>query len=184
MDLPLARPTHRANVKCQLQVIYAASPTERHHARIRVVHMAGRRTMRSSARTLDNLDVEARRIQVEHLDRTFIQIPAIHEMAHLLGVHHPGKAYRYRECRTDQNDDICYGRNGPHRDELGGSGMAFSSDRYADPWRRRIDAHTGIPSNWSLLRRAEAPRPIAIINIVRRAGERMRERLIQSADGL
>jgi hypothetical protein len=186
IDLPLARPTHRPNVACQLQVIYVANATERRHARIRVVHMAdGEPTMRSNAITLDNRDVETRYIQVARLERTYIQIPAVHEMAHLLGIHHPGRAYGYGECRTNMNRDICYGRTGPHRDELSGSGMAFSSDRYADPWRRRIDDHTGIPSgNWTLLRSAEPPRPLAMINVTRRAGERMRERLIQSVDGL
>jgi hypothetical protein len=184
LDLPLGRPTHRPNIKCELKLEIVTTRAARRHHRIRVVRLADdEREMRSASRTYDNRDNNPRSRHSSRTGHDYIQIPAVHEVAHLLNLHHP-EVGRVRQCTADGNRDICYGRDHATRSELTGWGMSFT-DRHAQPWLDRIADHTMTrPRAWTLLRGWAPPESLAVIGIRQRAGERMRERILRSVEDL
>ena len=136
LDLPLDRPTHRPNVFCRLNLEIAKTRGES-HVEIEVVHLDNDepKPFRSHSRLYDDKDVQVKS------NGKYLQIPVVHEVAHLLGIDHPGLAAGRPACLRNGNLKACYGKDGYERDQISGSGMAFRV-QHAEPWRDRMSLHT------------------------------------------
>ena len=55
-----------------------------------------------------------------------VQVTAVHEQSHMLGLPHVGERNHYPQCKKDRNGEICYGWNETDRDELSGMGMHWA----------------------------------------------------------
>ncbi|HEY7422991.1 MAG TPA: hypothetical protein VH682_02000 [Gemmataceae bacterium] len=179
MNLPLGNPTHRPNFQCKLRIELLPKDTDRRHARITVIRLADDEDdLRSNSHLYDNRD-----IQVSYSD-DHPHITAVHEVGHLLSLEHPGVRNRVPACLRDGNAEECYEPLG----EAMGGGLGMIPD-YANPWVQRLARHTHTkPADWTVFRHAIDPvslsRERLMRDIVDGAQRRMRDRLIQSVEGL
>lgn len=91
---------------------------------------------------LSNEDVKL--IRQPGADELF-QLPAAHEVGHLLGLGHPGEALAV--CEKNPNAEICYGGTPYEQRDIMGMGMAVSGE-HARPWLTAIRKHTGHERGW------------------------------------
>lgn len=177
MNLPLGRPTHRPNFQCKLKIELVPNAADRNHAQIRVVRLADdEREMRSNSFLYDNRDVNV------SSNNGYPHITAVHEVGHLLKLQHPGVRNKVPACLADGNADECYEPEG----EAMGGGLGMIPE-YAAPWIERLERHTNA-KNWTVFRQEIAPVDLARERLIRDvtdgAARRMRERMLQSVEGL
>ena len=76
----------------------------------------------------------------------YSQIPAAHEVGHLLGLDHVNA--KHPQCKIDKNAEICYGGTPYERNDIMGVGWAVTGD-HAKTWLKAIALHTGHEKGWT-----------------------------------
>ena len=153
--------TIRRHVACQFEMIVLSDPQFAHHV-VKVVNFpAGNdayKGFRSNAGLWDVYDMQWASFK-DSKGTTHHQIVMLHELAHLLGIDHPGVAIGV--CEPHEGEPVCYeGKTPQHTDSLGGMGMAMT-ELEARPWTRRLAEHTNVRANqWQIWTRKIHPIPL------------------------
>jgi hypothetical protein len=81
------------------------------------------------------------------VDKEFEQIPAAHELGHLLGLKHSNMSHPV--CKLDLNDQICYGDTDFTASDMMGAGDEFRA-WHGRPWLKVLQAITKHRKGWRL----------------------------------
>ena len=77
---------------------------------------------------------------------TYRQVPAVHEIGHLLGLEHVNA--ESPACRADPNAELCYGGNAYEMNDIMGMGDAVTG-QHAHTWLKAIRLHTLHDKGWT-----------------------------------
>jgi hypothetical protein len=137
--------TVRPNVWCRVKIDARDTPfPEGAHKVITVVNLKNKSDFfRSDDRDYDDQD-----LQPVSKGGGNMQVGAIHEIGHALGMDHIANLIDPTRCAVDSSPDPCYGATADEKSNIMGKGMKVTRVN-AVPWLERIAAHTGtMKTDW------------------------------------
>jgi hypothetical protein len=139
-------------MKCMLSI----QPCDKNgHAKVYILNVVpgqgrfqGRAYRRPDAPDTLTVGSDALKIATHRIsDRdTYRQVPAVHEVGHLLDLDHVNAADP--ACKTDKNAEICYGGTPYEMNDIMGMGDAVTGD-HAKTWLKAIRLHTQHDKGWT-----------------------------------